>query len=94
MGPENDLVRLGASYVIKNILLVAGSDNSLEKNMLISEPIVDLVSACMRSISSIAKIPGQAAYMAHDGMISCIAKVLKLYSNLPPPKSKKLFGGV
>ena len=91
LGPENDFARLGAGQVFTRImLLIARPDSPIAESMLTSDPIIDLVSSCMRAISSTSKVPGQAAYMANDGIISCISKILQLYSNLPVAKSERV----
>lgn len=85
--PEDDCARLGIGRVFTDLIRsVSGdgnSDSALEETVLMTPECAELLSNAARAISSISKLPGQAARLAEDGVLSSMSTLLKLYVELP-----------
>jgi len=87
ISPEDDCARLGVGRVFTDLVRsVSGdgsSDTGLEEAVLMTPECVELLSNAARAMSSISKLPGQALRLVHDGVISSMSTLLKLYVVLP-----------
>ena len=65
-------------------------DDDINEAILMSPECTELLSTAMRAISSICKIPGQAAPMLRDGVLSAMSNILRIFCDLPPRKSERV----